>query len=221
LLAGTDFRVAGLDCIVLFSSGLTLTGDTTTHNSGGQMMKGIRILFVIILTLMAAFSANAQTSGVHSEYMKDSKTTRVETSMLYIYDMPDQFIEVMFRAWYTGEKLAAPVKQMELDIYSFSKRPLYASRAVSLIADGVETKIGTPHAEVLRGQTNNGADSFYVVDGNPNVGIQVPVPPTAQIKGGGNLNGKTLEWMTLGLKPDQVLKLLTAKKLEIRVQRSR
>lgn len=60
-------------------------------------------------------------------------------------------------------------------------------------------------------------DTFLVDGGNPNVGIQVPVPSTAQIKSGGNLNGKTLEWLAVGMKPDPFLKLLTASKIEIRV----
>jgi hypothetical protein len=148
---------------------------------------------------------------------KKGKDTTVSTSYLYVYDVSDQFVELQFSSGYKGDKPKGPPTNIELTIYSLSTHALYASRSVSLVANGVETKIGTPHTFVLRGQTNNGADAFYVVDGNPNIGIQVPVPSTAKIKAGGNLNGKTMEWMMLDLKPDPFLKLLKATKLEIRI----
>ena len=47
--------------------------------------------------------------------------------------------------------------------------------------------------------------------------MEVPVPQSAQIKGGGNLNGVTMEWMGLSMKPDRFLKLAKAAKLEIRI----
>jgi hypothetical protein len=178
-------------------------------------MKSNRILSALLIMLTIAYGAYAQASGVHIE--KKGKDTTVSTSYLYVYDVTDQFVELQFSSGYKGDKPTGPPANIELTIYSFSTHPLYASRSVSLVADGVETKIGTPHTFVLKGQTNNGADSFYVVDGNPNIGIQVPVPPTAKIKAGGNLNGKTMEWMTLGMKPDPFLKLLKPTKLEIRI----
>lgn len=55
------------------------------------------------------------------------------------------------------------------------------------------------------------------VGGNPGVGVQVPVPQSAQLKAGGNLNGMTMEWMGLSMKFDQFLKLAQAAKLELRI----
>ena len=63
----------------------------------------------------------------------------------------------------------------------------------------------------------NAQGSGIHTGGNPNVGIQVPLPQSAQIKGGGNVNGITLEWMSLTMKPDQFLKLAKAAKLEFRI----
>jgi hypothetical protein len=42
-------------------------------------------------------------------------------------------------------------------------------------------------------------------------------PPSARIKAGGNLNGMTMEWMGLTMKPDQFLKFAKAAKLEFRI----
>jgi len=40
---------------------------------------------------------------------------------------------------------------------------------------------------------------------------------SAQIKASGNVNGITMEWMGLSMKPDQFLKLAKAAKLEFRI----
>src|SRR5689334_3645286 len=92
-------------------------------------------LFGILLTAMLY----AQTSGVHSEYMKDSKSTKVETSSLYVYNTPEQFVELLFRSWYKGEKLTTPPTKIDLEIFSFSKNPIYSKekdRPLVVIIDG-------------------------------------------------------------------------------------
>jgi hypothetical protein len=98
-----------------------------------------RIFFLVLLILLSYVTANAQGSGIRTEYMKDNKTTRVETNMLFVYNTADQFVELM------------------------------------------------------------------------------PVPQSAQIKAAGNLNGITMEWMGISMKPDQFLKLAKAMKLEFRI----
>ena len=69
----------------------------------------------------------------------------------------------------------------------------------------------------MKGETFKGVDTFFAVGGNPNLGMQVPVPASAQIKASGNVNGITMEWMQLSMKPDQFLKLAKAAKLEFRI----
>jgi len=180
-----------------------------------------RCLFLaVLLVLTACVTGKAQSSGVHSEYMKDTKTTRVETFMLYVYNTPDQFVELQLRSWYKGEKLMSPPTKVDVEVFSFSKNPLYKKdkdRSLVIVADGQESAVGNLTNTVMKGETKNGADSFVAVGGNPNLGIQVPVPQSAKIKAGGNLNGVTMEWMGISLKPDQFLKLAKATKLELRI----
>lgn len=183
-------------------------------------MNKVHILFLNLLLLATCVTANAQGTGVHAEYMKDNKTTRVETSMLYVYNTPDQFVELTLRSWYKGEKLTSPPTKVDLEVLSFSKNPLYKKdkdRALVIVADGQESPIGNLRNMVMKGETKNGVDTFYAVDGNPNLGLQVSVPPSAQIKASGNLNGIMMEWMGLSMKPDQFLKLAKAAKLEFRI----
>jgi hypothetical protein len=163
---------------------------------------------------------NAQTSGVRSEYMKDNKTTRVETNMLYVYNTPDQFVQLVLRSWYKGEKLTSPPTKVDVEVFSFSRNPLYRKdkdRPFTIVADEEQATIGTLSNTVMKGETKNGVDNFFAVGGNPNVGMQVPVPQSAQIKSGRNMNGITMEWMGLSMKPDQFLKFAKATKLEFRI----
>jgi hypothetical protein len=183
-------------------------------------MNKVHVRLLSLLLLATCVTGNAQESGIHTEYMKDNKTTRVETSMLYVYNTPDQFVQLTLRSWYKGEKLTSAPTKVDLEVFSFSKDPLYKKdkdRALVIVADGQESPIGKLTNMVMKGETRNGVDSFFAVGGNPNVGMQVPVPPSAQIKAGGNLNGITMEWMGISMKPDQFLKLAKAGKLEFRI----
>lgn len=181
-------------------------------------MNRSHLFLPLFLVLATCLTCMAQNSGIHTEYMKDNKTTRVETSMLYVYNTPDQFVQLMLRSWYKGEKLTSPPTKVDIEIFSFSKTQIYKNdkdRSLVIIADGQEAVIGNLKNLVMKAETKNGVDSFFA--GNPNVGIQVPVPQSAQIKAGGNLNGVTLEWMSTSMKADQFLKLAKAAKLEFRV----
>lgn len=183
-------------------------------------MNKVHALLLSLLLLAICVSGNAQGSGVHSQYIKDTKTTRVETSMLYVHNTPDQFVQLTLRSWYKGEKLTSAPTKVDLEVFSFSKNPGYKKdkdRAFVIVADGQEFPIGNLSNTVMKGQTKNGVDSFFTVGGNPNVGVQVPVPQSAQIKAGGNLNGITMEWMAFSMKPDQFLKPAKAAKLEFRI----
>jgi len=183
-------------------------------------MNKLQFLSLGLILLAMSVTVSAQGSGVHTEYMKDNKTTRVETSMLYVYNTPDQFVQLMLRSWYKGEKLTSSPTKVDVEVFSFSKNPLYKKdkdRAFVIVADGQESPIGNLTNMVMQGETKNGVDSFFAAGGNPNRGMQVPVPQSAQIKAAGNLNGITMEWMGLSMKPDQFLKPAKASKLEFRI----
>ena len=183
-------------------------------------MKIFQTLFLCILITGMFYVGNAQNSGVHAEYLKDSKQTKVETSTLYIYNTPEQFVELALRAWYKGEKLTAPPTKVDVEIFSFSKNPLYPKekdRPLVVVADGSPLPMGSLTNTVMMGETKNGTDSFYAVGAKSGIGVQVPVPASAQIKAGGSLNGITMEWMSLSMKPDQFLKFSKGAKLELQI----
>ena len=187
-------------------------------------MNRYQILVLSLLMLVSTCLVGGQTPGIHIEYMKDNKSTRVETNLLYVYNTPDQFVELMLRSGYKAEKLVKPPSGVSLEIFSLSKTPLYRKdrdRSVVAIADGTELAIGSLKNFVLSGETKQGVDAFYAVDGNPNVGMNVQVPASAKIKSSGNgVNGLSLEWMSLDMKSEQFLTIAKAKTLGFRLGNS-
>ena len=88
-----------------------------------------QVLASVVLMLATHLTCNAQGSGIHTEYMKGEKTTRVETNMLYVYNAPDQFVELVLRSWYKGEKLTSSATKVDVEVFSFSKTPLCPTAA--------------------------------------------------------------------------------------------
>lgn len=179
-----------------------------------------RLLFIAFVLFGCLLSVEGQTSGVRTEYMKDDKTTRVETNLLYVVNTPEQFVELQLRSWYKGEKLTSGATKVEIAFYSFSKSQLYKKdkdRVVVILGDGVETKVGTLTNTAFKGETENGIDTFFAVGGNENLGMQVPVPQSAQIKAGGSMTGVNMEMMDITIKPEMFLKLVRSSDFELRV----
>jgi hypothetical protein len=185
-------------------------------------MNVTRIVVLVSLVFIAAGLGDGQAVGLHTEYMKDDKTTRVETSLLYVRNTPDQFVELMFRGWFKGEKPVKPPTKIAIEMFSLAKNPLYESkRSLIAICDGAQFEIGQVSDLVLNGETKNGIDTFYGVRGNPNVGMQLPVSQNAQIKSTGNgVTGLSMEWIGVDMKPEQFFKLAKSKTIELRLGNS-
>jgi hypothetical protein len=182
-------------------------------------MKNTRLALSLFLIVIGAAELRSQDTGVRSEYLKDDKATKVETNMLYLLNTGDQFLGMQFSGRFKGETLTSS-PTVEITIYSFSKDPLYKKdkdRTLALIADGVEAELGILTVGVFKGETKNGVDTYYAVSGNRNVGMQVPLPQSAMIRAGGSMKGMTMELFTLQAKPDQILKLMSASDIQIRL----
>ena len=145
----------------------------------------IRLVGVIFfLIVFGALELSAQGTGVKSEYLKDGNITKVETNMLYVGNTADQFVGIQLTGTYKGEKLESPPK-IEITVFSFSKEPIYKKdkdRVVVIIANGAETNVGTLANTTFKGETKNGVDTYFAVGGDPNIGMQVPLPQGAVIR---------------------------------------
>ena len=177
------------------------------------------IALILFCGVFGALNSYSQGSGVRTEYRADEKSTKVETNMLYVGNTPDQFVGLQFTGSYKGEKLESP-PTIQFLVYSFSKEPVFKKdkdRVVVAIVNGAETNVGTLTETVFKGETKNDVDTYFAVGGNPNVGLQVPLPQGASIRSGGSVTGLTMELLTLQLKPEQLIKLATAESIRFKI----
>ena len=177
------------------------------------------MFLISLLSIWSVSTSLAQGTGVRTENLKDDKSTKVETNMLYLGNTIDQFVGLQLGGRYKGEKLTSPPK-IEITVFSFSKEPIFKKdkdRLLTIIADGSATNLGTLTATTFKGETKNGVDTYFAVGGNPNVGMQVPLPQGAAIRSGGSMTGMIMEILTLQLQPDQFLELATANNIRFKI----
>ncbi|MGB7923858.1 MAG: hypothetical protein WCF57_11495 [Pyrinomonadaceae bacterium] len=176
-------------------------------------------IFLLPVLFALALSASAQDQHVRTEYMKDIKMTKVETDLMYVLNTPAQFAQVSLVSRYKGEKLVKPPTQITLSIWSTSKEALYRKekdRKLLVKTDGEEWSLETTTHLVMKGETKGGKDTFYS-ENRPALGMQIPVPMSATVRNGDNVNGLFMELMHIEMKPEQFAKIANAKKVEFRM----
>ena len=181
-------------------------------------MKLIRFCFAIVFIATLTVSAAAQASRIHKEYLKDTKSTKVETPLLYVMNTPDLFIEFQLSAIYKGEQLTKPVKTIALTLFSLAKTTQYtAHEMLYATTDGTRWPIGGGSILDMKGETKNGTDTYY--GPNPYIGMQVPFPASAKVRNkSGDVTGLHMEWLTVELKPEQLTKLAAAQKVSLQLR---
>lgn len=145
---------------------------------------------------------NSQDSHVHSEYIKHIKKTKVTTDLMYVMNAPAQFVQVQLSSLYQGEKLAKSPSTISLLIWSYSREAMYRKekgKKLFVVTDGESWLLGRLDSVVMKGETKKGQDAFYT-ENNPALGMQVPLPMHAQVRGGKNVNGLLMEFMFVDLK---------------------
>lgn len=181
-------------------------------------MRHFRTPMALALTLLFFCVGFSQSSKVRSSYMKDVKRTKVETFLLYVMNTPDQFVELQLHAVYKGEKPVKPAEQLGLTIFSLAKKAQFRGDTQELFATtgGDRWRVGTGTRTGFKGDTNKGVESF-LSENRPDMGMQVPFPQSAAVRNaGGDVNGLTMEWVEINIKPEQLSKLAAAS--EVRFQ---
>jgi hypothetical protein len=180
-----------------------------------------RVYYFLFTIIVFQILGQGQSPRIRTEYLKDEKMTKVETNFLYVANTPEQFVQVLVRSWFKGEKLTKPPGKVSLSIFSFSKQILYKNkdRKLIVVTDGEEWKVGTLEDVLLKGETKNGKDTFFSPNGS-GVGLEISPPKSALIKTD-NVNGLYLEWTNLDMKPEQFFKIANAKKVELKLGESK
>ena len=181
-------------------------------------MKLTRLCLAILSIFSFALLAQAQASRVHKEYDTKAKITIVETSVLYVMNTPELFVEFQLSSTYKGEQLTKPVKAVDLTLFSLAKAAQYTNNeTLYAITDGARWKLGSASFLDMKGETKGGTDSFY--GPNPYIGMQVPFPPSAKVRNkGGDVTGLHMEWAVVVLKPEQLAKLAAAQKVSFQLR---
>jgi hypothetical protein len=177
------------------------------------------ICLLILFGTTFPLPVTPQDSHVHSEYVKDIKKTKVSTDLIYVVNIPAQFVQVQLSSIYQGENLTKPPSNITLLIWSYSREAMYRKeegKKLSVLTDGESWVLGRLGSLVMKGETKRGKDAFYS-ENNPALGMQVPLPMHAQVRGGKDVSGLVMEWMFVAMKPEQLLRLVNAKKVELQL----
>ena len=172
-------------------------------------------LFFVFFALVLSPSLRAQNPHVSNRYIKDSKTTVVETDLMYLINTPQQFVQLGLVARYPNERLEKPPKKIDLLIWSFSKDAMYRQvkdHTVKFDTDGEVWNISLQLYAVFKGEVKNGQDIFWS-EKRPDLGEPSPLPDNAQVKVKEGMNGLLMEQIFLELKPDQIRKIAGAKRV--------
>lgn len=187
------------------------------------MMKTSRILFLAFLTLVSPLSLSSQEARVRTQYVKERNTTIVRTDWIPLSNTPQQFIELALRSQYTGQRLQSAPEKVELFIWSFSSGAMYKESKLQKLfikADGESWSVEPQIYLLSKGETKDGLDIFWDEKREPPVGQPSQLPASAQI-GGQGINGLFMEQFRYQLKLGQLLKIASAKSLEVQLGASK
>jgi TonB family protein len=182
-------------------------------------MKISRLFLLAFYAFIFPAFVNAQDPHVHTRYVKEYKTTVVETDLMYVINNPQQFVQVGLITRYPGERLEKPLKKVDLLIWSFSKNDLYrkdTARALKINTDGEVWNVVPGNYLVSKGETKNGQDIFWN-EKRPDLGQPSILPKEALVKGAEGVNGLFMEQVFIELKPEQLLLIANAKKVELQL----
>ena len=178
-----------------------------------------RSFLLIFFTFLSSVLVTAQDSHVHTRYVKDINKTIVETDLMYLNNTPQQFVQLGFVTRYPGEQMNKAPDKIDLLIWSFSREVMYKNRkdlTLMFSTDGESWSTGKLNYLVSRGETKNGQDIFWS-DKRPDLGQPSPLPKGALVKDTQGINNLFMEQIFAELKPEQLLKIANAQRVEMRL----
>jgi TonB family protein len=186
----------------------------------------MKLLTSFLLTFCAFVippPANAQDTHVHTRYVKESDTTVTETDWMYIINTPQQFMQLGLVARQPNEQSSKSPRKINLAVWSFSREVMYRedkSHTLNINTDGENWSVSPEAYLVFKGETENGQDIFWA-EKRQKIGRPSLLPKTAQVKAQGSINGLFMEQIFVELKPDQLLKIAKAGKVEMQLGATR
>jgi TonB family protein len=182
-------------------------------------LKTLRILLLTFFTLVFAVFVYAQSPHVHTRYVNDSNKTIVQTDWTHLLNTPQQFVELILNTQYAGRQLKNSPGKVDLLIWSFSRDVMHKEskyQKLRVKTDGESWSIDPKTYLVFKGETKNSQDIFWE-EKRPLVGQPSGLPASARIKGEQGINGLFMEQFYYQLKLDELLKIATAKTVEVQL----
>jgi hypothetical protein len=152
--------------------------------------------------------------------MPDIKMTKVETDMLFVTDTAEQFMQVGFTARYPKQQLVAVPKNVTVIIFSNSPKLIYDNtKNQNLVAttDGESWKVGELQYWSGKGSKTDKGQEMFASEKRPGIGLQNPLPPTAKVSEGRDIDHLYMEWLFIKLKPEQLAKIAKSHKLGFQI----
>jgi hypothetical protein len=102
----------------------------------------ISITFIFVPAFFVA--GQQQKSRVHTEYLKDTNRTTVAANTLYVFNSPEQFVQLQLRGLIWGKEPLFPAEQLRLEFYSFSQSAIFKKeedREIEITIDDHKLKL--------------------------------------------------------------------------------
>lgn len=187
-------------------------------------MRALHLLFLLTFFILSPTLASAQEdTHVHVRRSSDSDTTVVRTDWMYLINTPQRFMQLILNASYKGQRLQTPPDKVDLVIRSYSReiKDRGNKRSRLLVkTDGESWDVLSQTHLVYRGETKNGQSVFWE-EKRVAVGQPGSLPENARIKDGDGINGIFMEQVFFQLKPEQLLKIATAKSVELQLEETK
>jgi hypothetical protein len=176
-----------------------------------------------IFCLQSIGFGQVQDSHVNREYLSDIKMTKVETDAMYISDTTDQFMQLSLVTRYPKQQLVTSPKKVNLSFFSNSPRLIYENtknQNLVVVTDGESWKAGELKYWSGKGENSKGKEMF-VSEKRQGLGLEVFLPPTAQVRNGKGINDLYLEWLLTDLKIEDFAKIAKARTIEFQIGKTK
>lgn len=178
-----------------------------------------RLIVSAVLVSTCSYHIRAQDSHVQSRYVKSTNTTVVTSDVLYVVNMPTQFVAIQLSSRYPGQgQPGSAPEHILIEFDSYSAAPRYqkdAARRLAVKADEEVIDFGELGYNVFR---QSGKDTYSSENGSL-LGLHTTtMPPDALVRSTGGGNGLYLETMFASNVPlYRLAKLAKAQKVLMRI----
>lgn len=187
-------------------------------------MKSYRAALLIVISMFVITRGQTTDSHVRTEYLPKVKMTKVETDAMFVINTPEQFMQLSLVARYPTQQLVKPPKTVNITIFSNSPRLMYEStkdQNLTVVTDGETWKAGELTYWSGKGERTKAGQEIFVNEKRPGLGLENPLPASALVREGKDIDRLYMEWLLIDLKMEQFAKIARAGTVEFQIGKTR